>query len=488
MRFALHNTSAAELEIVTATQQGNAASDELGFTLLDGDGNVLATQSLRQVVGDGVVTLANGKTVARIPAGGTFTSAPIDLTVPAAAPDRITLQLAIAQVHYHLGQEDQVSMPGPTTRLTVTLVDVAYNGELLTITPTASFGDQDIVITGRAVEKRSGQPMPLAPLKLVLTVAGFERSFDLFTDADGNFSYTFKPLATESGVYQVSVIHPDLRERPNQGQFTISRVLVSPTTFNLNSPRNYEQTITLQVTAGPGTVVNQVHLVYDALDQPFGALPTGLTLTLPAPINLQPNQAATLPLKVSADNTAAATGSFVVTVKSQDSGALTLGKVVVNYHLSEAKPALFYTPSYVETGVARGNSVSETVALENRGLTALTGINLALVTPTGAPAPAWIALTTPAALGELAIGEKRPIGIVATPTDSVSEGIYEFRLRVTSSNHPPWTSASLSRSPSPELAAPCSMWPTFTPLLWTSRVILSWAWPEHRFGYRTRKC
>ena len=87
-------------------------------------------------------------------------------------------------------------------------------------------------------------------------------------------------------------------------------------------------------------------------------------------------------MQISADNTAAETGTVILTLKSQESGNRTLGKVTINYRLSTAAtaaPALFYSPSFIETGVARDNSVTETVTLENRGLAALEGVQLALV-------------------------------------------------------------------------------------------------------------
>ena len=270
VRFSLTNTSPAEVEIVTAINQGNADSDELRFTLSDTDDNVLSTQSIRQALGEGVVTLPNGKTVARIPPGSTFTSQPVELQIPSTAPDQAVVRLDITQLHYHLGQDDQVDMPGPSARRTVPLLEVSYRGEIQSITPALSYGDQDIVIIGRAIDRQTGNPLPQVALKLVITVDGFERSIDVFTDATGSFSYTFKPLPGEAGIYQVAAVHPDLVERPVQGTFTISRLSVSPTAINLTLLRNYQQTLPLRVTAGAGTTASNVRLLYEAAEQPLG--------------------------------------------------------------------------------------------------------------------------------------------------------------------------------------------------------------------------
>ena len=134
-------------------------------------------------------------------------------------------------------------MEGLSTRRQLSLVDTAYYGEVSNITPQVSNGDQNIVITGRAVERATGQPLGTVPLKLVISVSGFERTYRIFTDDSGAFTHTFTPLPLESGVYRVWAVHPDVQDKPVQGQFTINRLTIQPQTINLNVPRNYEQKI-----------------------------------------------------------------------------------------------------------------------------------------------------------------------------------------------------------------------------------------------------
>jgi large repetitive protein len=88
--------------------------------------------------------------------------------------------------------------------------DTSYYGEVSSIDPQNSTGDRDIVITGRAVERSTGRPLGNVPLNLVITVGGFERANRIFADATGTFTYTFKPLSGEAGLYKVRAVHPDL--------------------------------------------------------------------------------------------------------------------------------------------------------------------------------------------------------------------------------------------------------------------------------------
>ncbi|MEK7414105.1 MAG: hypothetical protein AAB263_12395, partial [Planctomycetota bacterium] len=162
VRFTLENTSDVETEILTATQSGNSASTDIRYKLLDKDGNVLATQAFKQALGS-VITLSNGQTVARLVAGASFTSDPIDLAIPSSAPDSITVQLEIDRYHYQLGTPQTVSIPGQTSRQAATLIDTAYYAEITSVSPLTSFGDQDVVIQGRAVARATATALPNVP-------------------------------------------------------------------------------------------------------------------------------------------------------------------------------------------------------------------------------------------------------------------------------------------------------------------------------------
>ena len=351
-------------------------------------------------------------------------------------------------------------MEGLSSNHQISLVETSYYGEVLTVSPESSNGDTDITITGRAVERNSGSPMPAVPLNLVVSVNGFERTFKVFTDGTGAFSYTFTPTPGESGLYKVCAIHPDLLDRPGQGQFVINRISIDPGAINLSIPRNYQKTISLKVTAGKETTVNNLRLVYDEADQPEGMFPKGVYVEVAPPVDtLGSGQTASLDFTIWADNNADETGKIVLKVVSGDTqsdqseekeekeenGADTWGSVTVNTYFSESKPVLYYSPDYVETGVALGETVSETVTLENRGTTDLNDVVLAVVsqdaekTPVFAPAPAWVHLNSAANQGAIKVGEKRQISISFSPvagntSEATQEGIYSFYLQVASSN------------------------------------------------------
>ncbi|MCU7860627.1 MAG: hypothetical protein KZQ86_12530, partial [Candidatus Thiodiazotropha sp. (ex Lucinoma kastoroae)] len=435
VRLILENTSDVVTEIITA--RNNGASPEIRSLLEDLDGNVLSTVPFMQQLGSGVLTLGSGDTVARLQPGEHYTSPWFFLPIPASAPDNARILVQIDQFHYRLGQPEQVSIPGMQGSQAVMLSDTAYSATLTSIAPLSSFGDQPIVIQGQALARDSGEPLPQVPVELVLSVNGFERKLHAATDPAGAFEYSYIPQPGDAGVFTVSAVYPGGLARPGQGQFTLNRISISPVNLRLYLAKNYQQSFDLiKATAGQGTTATNLRLVFEAIDQPTGQFPAGLSLTPAAPITLQSEQRSALAFTIEGDNSAAPVGNIVMRVVSDESGSQPLATINIDYELSEAEPALYFSPNYLETGVAHDDTVSETLTLENRGLADLTDIQVSLLNEYDAPAPNWVYLMSAQNQGTLAIGATRQIQLAASPTYLVPDGIYPFKLRVESGNHP----------------------------------------------------
>ncbi|MCG8637232.1 MAG: fibronectin type III domain-containing protein, partial [Desulfobacterales bacterium] len=427
--FELENTGAAEIEIITAQNSG-ASPGQADFYLVDTTDNVLSTASLKQALGDKVLTLSNKKTVARIPAGERFTSNPVDIFVPANAPDQVIVRLDLSDIYYHLGRPDEITMEGLTTRQEISLTDTSYYGKILSAFPEVSKGDQDITITGQALDRATDAPLADVPLNLIITVNGFERKIPVETIADGTFTHIFEPLENEAGIFRVNAVHPDLLDRPDQGSFIINRVQVSPSKISLSIPKNYEQKISLKVITEQGTDLTNLSL------SPEATLPQGVHLSAADPIPLVTGGSTiSLNFALWADNTADEASEIRLKVTSDESGDTPWGLILINTLFSESKPALYFTPDHIETGVAQDDIITESITLTNRGLAAMTGVTLSLIDATGSPAPDWIRLNTPSDIGTLAVGEEREVSISFLPGTDEPQGMKVFYLRVTSSNY-----------------------------------------------------
>ncbi|MGK5029321.1 PKD domain-containing protein [Janthinobacterium sp. MDT1-19] len=435
LKLTIENTSEVDVELLVATGNGKAPSSELRFKILDADGNVLATQPYVQAGGTNVVTLSNGLTVARIAAGASYVSELFTLNVPASSPNRIRVKLEVDKLRYHTGQDDELQIGGRGSEKSISLLDTAYIGEVSDVAPLSSFGDQDVLIRGRALERAGNAALPNTRLKLVLNQQGYERSFSVLTDAAGAFSYSFKPTLTDAGLYKVSAVHPDITDRPEQKAFTIHRVTVGPSPYRLDVPRNYPFPIPFVTKAGPGTTASRLRFTLDAASQPTGQLPAGVSVQLPAPVSLAERQSLNVPVQFSADNDAQPSGSLVLNVVSDEHAGASLAQVRVDYQLSQAKPYLVSTPAYLETGLAQGGSQVESFMLKNQGLQEALNLRFSLSKADGGAAPGWISIGSQAA-GTLAVGASRAIDLAFTPPAGTPEGVYEFKLHIAGDNLP----------------------------------------------------
>jgi large repetitive protein len=196
-------------------------------------------------------------------AGKTFVSDSIEIAIPANAPEHVKIKLAVQHIYYHHGQEDQIKLSGIHTHQDILLTDTTYYGEITSITPKNSNGDQPVNISGQAMDRATMEPLADVHLSLIIGLNGFDRKFEVLTNAQGQFSYAFSPVANESGIYTVRAVHPDLFDQPVHDQFVINDLSVDPVTINLNIPKNYERTIKINIKTGKETTVNNLKLVWD---------------------------------------------------------------------------------------------------------------------------------------------------------------------------------------------------------------------------------
>ena len=436
-RLVLENPSDVETEILTATAKGQKDSTEVRLVLKDEDGNVLSSQAVRQVTGD-VVSLNNGETVARIPANGTYRSQPFNVAVPSTAPDDVRVHLEIDRFRFHSGRDTFVAIEGTRASAAVSLEETPYFGEVKEISPETGFTGEPVTISGRAIDRETQAPLANVPLTLVLTSRGFERTFPVYSGADGSVEYQFTPGNAESGRYRVSLLHPDMVERPEHGSFTVEGAGVSPTRARLTIPRNYDYDLKIKVTAGHATELQNARLVYapatDAEGLPLPA-PQGLSFDLGAVTNISANKTAYLNLTLTGDATAPENGTVRFHVVA-DNREEPLDTVSVEYFLTEARPLLLSQPTLVNTGVGLEQSQQESIQLENTGLETAKNLTLSLVDEQGQPAPSWFKLLTPAALGDLAVDAKAAIQIAAAPDNTVKPGDYYFNVQIEGDNAP----------------------------------------------------
>ena len=431
-RFVLRNTSSEEVELVMAENGG--ASSEIRFLLQASDGTTLSQAAVQQAL-NGVVNVS-GRSLARIPAGGEFTSGYTSINVPDLAGASLVLALEIDKIRWHTGYSDQLEIGGTTARTTVSLTDTAYTARALSATPSVSYGDTPVVISGIASNRTTGAAQPNAQVKVIVSTAGYDRQATVLTDTAGAWTYSFQPLSTEGGTYQACAVHPDVTAKPDQGvSFIINRLTVSPSSYTISAPRNYLQNVPLTVTARSGMSLTNLTVALVADDQPTKSLPVGISFTnLSTVAYLASGASGTLTFGISADNDSGASETVVVRVTGDGAPAGGWALITCACTFADAVPYLAFDTSYVQTGVAHGGSVVESLQLMNSGFAPAQNVSLSLSTTNGAAVPSWVKLSGTVSIDSLASGATSAVLIACSPDSDVAIGQYEFLLTAKADN------------------------------------------------------
>ena len=125
------------------------------------------------------------------------------IAIPSTSIEFIQIGLSIDHFYANTGDDNQVVMSGISTKRDIILAETSYYGEIETITPEQSAGDEPIVISGRALSRDLETPEPFVELVLYISLRGFERRYDILTDDNGEFSVEFEPAANESGPWAI---------------------------------------------------------------------------------------------------------------------------------------------------------------------------------------------------------------------------------------------------------------------------------------------
>ena len=438
VRFELENTNTETIQLITARNNGRSDAPGVVFTLTDADDNTLAIAPFRQVLGDSIVNTASRESIANIQANQRWLSDEVLIEVPGNAPDEVFLTLQINDLYANRGLDEEVRVRGPVSRQRIVLTETSYTGTVGSVSPQSSFGNDPITIVGQAVDRATGQALPNTALQVIITVSGYERSFEVETDAAGNYELVYEPQQGEAGRYIVSVIHPILTTRPMSAEFVINRLTINPSVIGVNVPYLFDFDIPINFTAGDGTELTNVRIELRAQDQDNNLLPNAVEFTLPQPIEtLGSGERVTQNIFMRAEEAALEEGQVFFAVFADQSPEEPIGLIDLAYNLTEARPSLSFSPSIVELGTTLEGSSSMTVTLENRGLVDLEDVHVRLLTTDGFPAFEWIRLLTPESIGDIAVGQERTVDVVLQPNGSAPIGNEQFVLEVASSNSEP---------------------------------------------------
>lgn len=419
-RIKVNNLGSAQMSFLTS--ENNGPTGQVKVYLKDQDGNILAQGSLNQRVGAAVVNSGSYAT-ARLNPGETFLSDPITFAVPATAPYKVVIEAQIQNTYYHYNQPDQVIAPGLKQSIEATISEVPYMAQVQVDKATYKQGET-VTITGQALSTADGTPVTNVPVKIGVSVGGFDRYFTATTDQNGNLAYVFTPGSSETGTYSVWAMHPDLSDRTVQAQFSIIGMSVSPKLINVTTTRNKPVDVTITIKNLSGSPLSGFTIT------PSSSSGIDATVVNAGSNVLNGGETRNVTFHIAPQSTAPNSGYASLSIATAE--GLT-DKVEANVTLVNAIPVISTSPSYIDTGLTRGTQKIVTLTVRNTGIETLRNARIE------GPSLPWMSLTIDKNLGDIGANQSKEVGILLKPSDTLAQGIYNDRIVIYSDNHIPYS-------------------------------------------------
>jgi hypothetical protein len=337
----------------------------------------------------------------------------------------------VKNIYYHYNMPEQLTAGDfsgytmvtaglPPYSATITSDQPAYDQKL-----TSDQSTPTIILSGNAFSTADGTPAANVPVRIGVSVKGFDRYLLATTDSTGHYSTTFVPLVGEAGNYTLWATHPAVADKPIQAGFIIYGLGFDPRAVNLRMSKNSSFSMPLTLKNLGEADLTGIRFNLASGDGISGSIDlTGSATALTG------GSSTMIKLNLDAALTAPDASSATLTVTTGEGITRTLE---VNISLLTALPTISTDPAFIEVGVNRGSSKIATFRLKNVGYAPLENI---VIEP---PVLPWIGLLSGTALPNLAPGASVDISVNFRPTDAVAQGPYADRLVISSGNHVPYT-------------------------------------------------
>jgi hypothetical protein len=374
-----------------------------------------------------------------IPPGSSATLTVPDVLTPAVlASNTVTFQAVVSTIYDRLTPAGQQSSGPIIGSMQSSLSQTPYYGTAQTDYQLYS-GDQRVVITGQALDRITGLPVPNVPLQIGFATRGYRWYQDVTTDSNGNYSLTYNVTPGLAGTLTIWAAHPEVVDQLNQAQIIIYRMYASPSSGDIRMSKNDTLPFTISL-LNPGdtpltgfTTTFQAYQMQGINEVPITTL-HGTNLSA-ANFALAAGQKQTITLQLDADADAPdnAVGVFTLTSAEGASAMFT-----ANVTLLPAVPIVTVVEpniGYVEVSLDRGTLLSRQVSIVNSGLKDLKGVSI--IPPTNVT---WMIVNLPVApdgtipLPDLPVGTTNSFTVVFTPPTNADLGFAQDKLTILGTN------------------------------------------------------
>ncbi len=272
-----------------------------------------------------------------------------------------------------------------------------------------------IPLHGQAVRVEDGSPMPNATVTIRIRTQGTRRVIQVVSDASGQFSTVFRPLACEAGQYEVGADHPAIATDKTDDTFTLYGMQCSPNSMTENlTPGQLPQTHQVTLSSLGDTPLTGVAATVEGVAD-------NLSVQVNVPQSLPAFSQSWLRYTVVAMDPTIHNSTFTIRVTSTE-GAVAVLTVAVT--VSDLVPHLSASPSPVSAGMLLGGTTLVQVNLSNDGGVATGNVHVEL------PAASWMTLATPAVLPSIPAGGTAAVVLNLAPGNGLPLGPYTGTLVV----------------------------------------------------------
>ncbi|HKS38433.1 MAG TPA: hypothetical protein VJW76_14665, partial [Verrucomicrobiae bacterium] len=436
----IFNRGGAPVDIVTTRNNGSQPGD-IYVSVRNAQGQEVSRGEFNGTP-SGTSFLGDGRGYVRVAAG-----ASVLLTVPnVLVPDSlssnalISFEAVVAKIYHRIGSSDQEESGPLNGAMSSALAVTDYYGTTQT-DRTGYANEQPVIITGQAIHRTTGLPVPNAALKIGFASGGFRWYREVTTDSGGNYQYTYNPGPGLGGSLTLWAAHPLIFDALNQARISIYRLYATPSRGDVRMSKN--DTIRFSIgLLNPGDVVLSNFTAVARAYVLSGTNRTEITnvtgsALLPADFALGFKQKRDVTLELAAAINAP---DNVIVEFTFTSGEGAVAVLTANVTLLQAIPVLtVISPAvgYLETSVDRGTLLSRQVTVVNRGLRDLQGVELA--PPTNVT---WIAANLPRGadgkihLPDIGVGQSNTFTVVFAPPANTPLGPTNDFFAITGTNTP----------------------------------------------------
>ncbi|MCB1739337.1 MAG: right-handed parallel beta-helix repeat-containing protein [Gammaproteobacteria bacterium] len=438
VRTCYRNGGGVPVDLVVYRDNGDTAGD-IRVALLDSAGLELSAGVARGVSGGGLFVEGGTGYVTIAPAAERCFD--VEVLVPAELEPGTDLEFVGGPTQLFQDYRGaRLLLAGPIQGSMLSgYVEAPYYGTAST-DKAAYANNETVTITGQAIDRASGDPLPDTLLRFGFLVDGFKWYQGVTTDASGNYQIDYRPPAGVSGRFTVWAAHPDVLDTLNQASFDFYRMYSQPARASINASK--ADTLDFQI-----KLINPGALPIAGLSGEFRAYtiaPDGSEVdeptvsggfSFPDPAQVPSGGNLSIPLTLTAAVDAPDNVNVEYRFISADGAVAT---VEASVSLKPAIPILrTQTPraGYVDVSVNAGEIVTATVTVENEGLDALR--DAVLIPPQSVP---WMSVSLPAnpdgsiSLGDIGVGEQLTFDVTfAAPADQPL-GYVNDTLRITGAN------------------------------------------------------